>query len=46
MNGEIAVDMNENNAYDLIIMDLQMPVLDGFEATQRHQKNTSAACLS
>ncbi|WP_184541619.1 PAS domain-containing hybrid sensor histidine kinase/response regulator [Mucilaginibacter sp. FT3.2] len=33
LNGEIAVDMVNNNNYNLIIMDLQMPVMDGFEAT-------------
>jgi two-component system sensor histidine kinase/response regulator len=33
LNGQIAVDMVRHKAYDLIIMDLQMPVMDGFEAT-------------
>lgn len=34
INGQIAVDMvNEGTNYDMIIMDLQMPVMDGFEAT-------------
>ncbi|MFA6085960.1 PAS domain S-box protein [Mucilaginibacter sp.] len=33
LNGKIAVDMANNKAYDMIIMDLQMPVMDGFEAT-------------
>ncbi|QEC74946.1 PAS domain-containing hybrid sensor histidine kinase/response regulator [Mucilaginibacter ginsenosidivorax] len=33
LNGEIAVNMVNNNKYNLIIMDLQMPVMDGFEAT-------------
>ncbi len=33
LNGEIAVEMVNNNSYNLIIMDLQMPVMDGFEAT-------------
>jgi PAS domain S-box-containing protein len=34
MNGEIAVDMVKTNNYDVIIMDLQMPVMDGFEAAK------------
>jgi two-component system sensor histidine kinase/response regulator len=33
LNGQIAVDMATAKAYDLIIMDLQMPVMDGFEAS-------------
>ncbi|SEN83886.1 PAS domain S-box-containing protein [Mucilaginibacter gossypiicola] len=33
LNGQIAVDLVNHNAYDIIIMDLQMPVMDGFEAT-------------
>lgn len=33
LNGQIAVDLVNHNSYDLIIMDLQMPVMDGFEAT-------------
>ncbi|WP_154402462.1 PAS domain-containing hybrid sensor histidine kinase/response regulator [Mucilaginibacter endophyticus] len=33
LNGQIAVDMVNHNSYDLIIMDLQMPVMNGFEAT-------------
>ncbi|AMR32121.1 hypothetical protein A0256_12155 [Mucilaginibacter sp. PAMC 26640] len=32
MNGQIAVDKASQKSYDLIIMDLQMPVMDGFEA--------------
>ncbi|MGE5469764.1 MAG: ATP-binding protein [Bacteroidota bacterium] len=34
-NGAVAVDLARRSAYDLIIMDLQMPVLDGFAATRQ-----------
>ncbi|MFI5139636.1 MAG: PAS domain S-box protein [Sphingobacteriales bacterium] len=33
ISGSLAVEMANDNNYDLIIMDLQMPVMDGFEAT-------------
>jgi len=33
-NGKIAVDLASQNQYDMILMDLQMPVMDGFEATK------------
>ena len=32
-NGMMAVEMWEKGAYDLILMDVQMPLLNGFEAT-------------
>ena len=33
-NGQEAVDMVATNNYKLILMDLQMPILDGFQATK------------
>ncbi|MBG6188554.1 ATP-binding protein [Flavobacterium sp. CAN_S2] len=33
-NGKIAIEKLKNNDYDIILMDLQMPVMNGFEATE------------
>ncbi|MFE3868851.1 response regulator [Flavobacterium sp. LS2P90] len=33
-NGKIAIDMLQNKSYDIILMDLQMPEMNGFEATE------------
>ncbi len=33
-NGQLALEKLKDNQYDLILMDLQMPVMDGFTATQ------------
>lgn len=38
-NGKIAIEKLQTNTYDIILMDLQMPIMNGFEATE-HIRNT------
>ena len=32
-NGQVAVEMHQNGQFDLILMDLEMPIMSGYEAT-------------
>ncbi len=42
-NGEEAVNAVEENSFDAVIMDIQMPVMDGFEATEEIRKNEKSS---
>lgn len=38
VNGKEAIEMAKNKQYDLILMDVRMPVMDGYEATMAIRK--------
>lgn len=41
-NGKEAVEKAENNSYDFILMDIHMPEMDGFKATEIIRKSDSS----
>jgi len=44
-NGMEAIDKARNNNYDLIIMDIMMPELDGFSAIKEIRKDSDIPCI-
>ncbi|MEX2369700.1 MAG: ATP-binding protein [Bacteroidales bacterium] len=47
-NGEIAVEMLKKDEYDIILMDLHMPVMNGYEATDyiRNEMNSDIPIIA
>lgn len=49
MNGKEAIELNQANDYDLIITDILMPEMDGFEVIQyirKHKPDTKLIAIS
>jgi len=47
-NGKLAIEKLENKSYDIILMDLQMPEMNGFEATEyiRNKMNSKIPIIA
>jgi two-component system CheB/CheR fusion protein len=47
-NGKGAIDLLKKKQYDIILMDLQMPIMNGFEATAyiRHEMNNKTPIIA
>lgn len=45
-NGQEAIEEVTNSSYDLILMDINMPILNGIEATQEIRKTSSIPILA
>jgi PAS domain S-box-containing protein len=47
-NGKLAVEKLQTNSYDIILMDLQMPEMNGFEATEyiRNKMNSKVPIMA